>query len=96
MEILIFIIFIFLAGLFGWLCADAVIAIRDRDSRKSWLGWVIMLVGLLYMWCAGWQRDYSWKHRDYDSTKYEIVRDTTITNHNGQIDTTATFKVVKK
>jgi len=96
MEIFILLLFVFIAGLFGWLCADVVIAIRDRDSRKSWLGWVVMFVGLLYMMVGDWQTRYSYKHRSYDYDKYEVVNDTTITNHNGQIDTTATFKIVKK
>jgi hypothetical protein len=55
-----------------------------------------MIVGLLYMMVGDWQTRYSYKHRSYDSAKYEIVNDTTITNHNGQIDTLATFKIVKK
>ena len=96
MKIFILLLFVFIAGLFGWLCADVVVAIREKESHKSWLGWVVMIIGLLYMWVAGWQKDYSWKHRSYDSTKYEVVNDTTITNHNGQIDTLATFKIVKK
>lgn len=96
MEFLIFLLFIFIAGLFGWLCGDVEVAIKDGDSRKSWLGWVVMIVGLLYMWVAGWQKDYSWKHRSYDPAKYEIVNDTTITNHNGQIDTVTTFKILEK
>jgi hypothetical protein len=96
MEIFLLLFLFFIGGLFGWLCADVVWAIKEKDSRKSWLGWVVAIVGLMYMVVGGIYTRYVCDHYEYNYDKYEIVRDTTITNHNGQIDTTATFKVVRK
>lgn len=96
MEIFLLILFVFIGGLFGWLCADAVIAIREKESHKSWLGWVIMFVGLMYVMVGDIHTRYVYNHREYNHDDYEVVNDTTITNHNGQIDTLATFKIVKK
>ena len=96
MEIFLLILSVFIGGLFGWLCADAVVAIKEQDWRKSWLGWVILLVGFIYMAVGDAHTRYVYNHREYNHDNYEIVNDTTITNHNGQIDTLATFKIVKK
>ena len=96
MEIFLLILFVFIAGLFGWLCADVVLAIKEKDSRKSWLGWVVMFVGLMYMMIGDIHTRYVCNHREYNRDKYEIVNDTTITNHNGQIEPLATFKIVEK
>jgi hypothetical protein len=32
MEIFLLLLFVFIAGLFGWLCADVVLAIKEKDS----------------------------------------------------------------
>ena len=94
--VIVWVVFILLGYLFGHFCAEAWSAIEQKDGRKSWLAWVILVIGILYVLATGFMMDYNWKHRNYDTTKYEIIRDTVITNHNGQIDTTATFKVVGK
>ncbi len=96
MGIFISILFILIGGLFGWLCGDVVATIKEGESRKSWLGWVVMFVGLMYVVVSDIQTQYFYNHRKYNYDKYEIVNDTTITNHNGQIDTLTTFKIVKK
>lgn len=96
MKFFILILFVIIGGLFGWFCGDAIVAIEKGDNQKSWLGWLVLFLGIAYMMVGTWQTDYNWKHKNYDSTKYEIVNDTTITNHNGQIDTLATFKIVEK
>lgn len=96
MKFLILFLFCLIGGLLGWFCADAVIAIKEGETHKSWLGWLVLFLGLAYMAVGSWQMDYNWRHKKYDSTKYEIVRDTIITNHNGQIDTVATFKILEK
>ena len=96
MEIFLLILFVFIAGLFGWFCGDVVVTIKEKNSRKSWLGWVVMLVGMMYMIVGDIHTRYICNHREYNYDKYEIVNDTTITNHNGQIDTLATFKIIKK
>ena len=96
MEVLIFLLFVLIGGLFGWFAADAVIAIKEGETHKSWLGWFILFLGLVYMAVGSWQMDYKWRHKNYDPAKYEIVHDTIITNHNGQIDTVATFKILEK
>lgn len=96
MEIFLLILFVFTGGLFGWLCADIITALEKKDDRKRWLGWVVMIVGLMNMMTGNCLIRYNCDHRQYDYDKYEIVNDTTITNHNGQIDTLATFKIVEK
>ncbi len=96
MKFFILFLFCIIGGLFGWFCADAVIAIDKGETRKSWLGWLVLFLGIAYMAVGQWQMDYNWKHKNYDPAEYEIVRDTIITNHNGQIDTLATFKIVEK
>ena len=96
MAVFIFILFIFIGGLFGWFCGDIINAIKEKDSRRSWLGWLIFLLGFIYMMIGSWQVRYNYNHRQYDYDEYEIVNDTTIVNHNGQIDTIATFKIVEK
>ena len=96
MEFLIFLLFLLIGCLFGWFTADVVRAIKEGETHKGWLGWLVLFLGLAYMMVGSWQMDYNWKHKKYDSTKYEIVRDTVITNHNGQIDTVATFKILEK
>lgn len=96
MEVLIFTLFVLVSGLFGWFCGDVVATIKKGDSRRSWLGWLVLLLGILYMIIGDWQTRYICNHREYNYDKYEIVNDTTITNHDGQIDTLATFKIVKK
>ena len=96
MEIFIWVIWFLVAALFGWFCSEVCLELERNGSRKSWMGCLVLFLGIAYMWLAGWAQQYSWKHKDYDSAKYEIVHDTTITNHNGQIDTLATFKIVEK
>lgn len=97
MFILLTILLFFIAGLFGWLCADVWDALYRSDNyQKRWLGPVILVVGLLYMCLTIWNIDYSWQHKKYDADKYNIVIERTITEKDGQIDTTATFKIIKR
>ena len=97
MHILLFILIIFISGAFGWSCADVWANLENSDKpQKKWLGPIVLITGLLCVWLNAWNIEYSWKHAIYDYDKYEIVNDTTITNHIGQIDTLATFKIIKK
>lgn len=96
MEIFLFVLYIVIGGLFGWFCGDVVATIENKDSRRSWLGWLVLFLGLMYVAVGSISTQYICDHYEYNHDKYEIVNDTTITNHNGQIDTLATFKIVKK
>lgn len=92
----IFILFILSGGLFGWMTSDVVTTIERGDTKKTWKGWVLGIIGILYAIAGCSFVLYNHKHRTYDHKDYKIVNDTTITNHNGQIDTVATFKIVEK
>ena len=97
MFILLAILLFFIAGLFGWLCTDVWDALYRSDNyRKRWLGPVIFVVGLLYMCLTAWNIDYSWQHKKYDVDKYNIVIERTIIEKDNQIDTTATFRIIKR
>lgn len=95
MQIFILLIYILVAAIFGWLCADTVFELEKANHKKSWLGWVIMAVGLLFVFVSGWQTKYAWKHRIYEADKYEIQYNTEYFGTN-QIDSTVTFKIVEK
>ena len=97
MNVVVFILFIIFCGMFGWFCGDVVELSMTSDKRpkKWWLGFLVWTLGILMMWGSGWLVDHSWKTKEYNSDKYEIVRDSTLTNRNGQIDTTATFRIIK-
>ena len=95
MQIFILLIYMLVAAIFGWLCADVVISIKEANRKKSWLGWMIMAVGLLFVFVSTWQDNYAWKHREYKADKYEIQYNTEYFGTN-QIDSTVTFKIVKK
>ena len=96
MAVFIFILYILLGVLFGWMIADVMITIERGDTKKSWKGLVLGLIGILYVAVGCLHISYSYEHRTYDYKDYKIVNDTTITNHNGQIDTIATFKIMEK
>jgi len=93
---ILWILFLIVAFLFGWFCAYTTKVIEKGEKRRSWLGFVVAILGTFYMGLGVLCDSYTWKYRIYDSDEYAIVNDTTITNHNGQIDTLATFKIVKK
>lgn len=96
MTSFIFILFLLLGGLFGWMISEVVTTIDRGDTKKSWKGLVLGILGVLYMAIGCLFTSYNDNHRTYDYKDYEIVNDTLITNHNGQIDTVATFKIVEK
>ncbi len=96
MAIFIFILYILLGVLFGWMIAEVMTTIERGDTKKSWKGLVLGIIGILYAAVGCLHISYNYKHRTYDYKDYKIVNDTTITNHNGQIDTLVTFKIVEK
>lgn len=85
-------LWLFASFLFGWYSSK----ISAELTQKKWLGLVILGLGLLNVLFSTMTLTFMHEYREYDSNKYEVVRDTTITNHNGQIDTLSTFKIVRK
>ena len=84
-------------SLFGWFCGEVIMTLREANGKnKQWIGWVVTVLGILFAETFYLQNEYEHRHRIYDTKEYKVVNDTTITNHNGQIDTVATFKIVKK
>lgn len=97
MHILLFILLIFISGAFGWLCADVWTNLEySNKPRKKWLGPAVLITGLLCVWLNVLNIEYSWQHKKYDADKYNIVIERIITEKDGQIDTTATFRIIKR
>ena len=90
------ILFLIFGILFGANFGKVLDILHECEPKKTFtLGVVTFLLGCAWMFSAVFMLNFSWKEKEYDFTEYEIVRDTIITNHNGQIDTTATFKISK-
>lgn len=94
MEILLIMSIIF-GGIFGWFMGNVIADSIIKKPTKTWKLLCIFIAALGWTGCLSAAGDKKMFETGFSCEKYDVKYNLTVSETDGQIDSTRTFKIVK-